>query len=478
MRSRSTLVLLIPTLAILLSALLLASCSQLFNISESDFRQDADLFLYEPDNSMAEASYISLGGINSEKRNVYPSGDADWIRFDAVAGNDYIIDTYSTAGSGTKGPDDVDVYMVLYDTDGATVLDEADDGGLTTGFARINWTCPSSGSYYVCVTDYNTAFDLGNGKTGNYMLGIIELESPFEPDDAYTQATSIGYNTANAQTHDLSPQGDEDWVSFVATAGTHYIIETYSTGGFGMSAGGDVDTYIYLYDTNGTTILFEDDDGGASPLYSRIEWVAPGNGTYYVKITDYETASGTGPGLTGEYVIRIQAPVPLHFTPNNPGIGTWNDLPNTYPVSPPPGRDFDLDGQVYYYGDPAVWNYDFSGLASAAYLDSDPISLNTNGGFYLLSYRDWLMDEGPGTEEYEKRSIWVSVNFGSTWNLLHDLSATGEPPDDDGIWREHLFDLSAYAGQTVMIRFAFDTYDNFNNTYEGWYLDKIEVFNP
>src|SRR5262249_23801841 len=36
-------------------------------------------------------------------------------------------------------------------------------------------------------------------------------------------------------------------------------------------------------------------------------------------------------------------------------------------------------------------------------------------------------------------------------------------------------DLSAYAGQTVQIRFRFDTVDKKNNNFEGWYVDDVRI---
>src|SRR5262249_38901901 len=40
------------------------------------------------------------------------------------------------------------------------------------------------------------------------------------------------------------------------------------------------------------------------------------------------------------------------------------------------------------------------------------------------------------------------------------------------------FSLGAFAGQTVLIRFSFDTRDSTFNNFEGWYVDDVQVTSP
>jgi len=97
----------------------------------------------------------------------------------------------------------------------------------------------------------------------------------YEPDDTYTEATAIATGSANTQEHVLL-DGDADWFSFSATSGTTYILETT----------GDIDTYLRLYDTDGTTMLGSNDDGGTS-LNAKLQWTAPADGTYYFSVRGY-----------------------------------------------------------------------------------------------------------------------------------------------------------------------------------------------
>lgn len=108
----------------------------------------------------------------------------------------------------------------------------------------------------------------------------------YEPDADPGSATSIAVG-ATAQRHVLVP-GDVDWFSFAAPAGTTYVIETT----------GLVDTYLYLYESDGSTLLESDDDGG-SYLNARIDWAFSTSGTYYFKV------SGDGAENAGIYRVLV-----------------------------------------------------------------------------------------------------------------------------------------------------------------------------
>lgn len=114
----------------------------------------------------------------------------------------------------------------------------------------------------------------------------IEVEGP-EPapvgPDIYESDNTSGTASAYTaiQAHTFHVYSDTDWVSFTVpamdvTKPASYVLETKGLG-WGM------DTYLYLYDVDGSTLLAEDDDGGED-LASRIEWTPPATGTYYIKV--------------------------------------------------------------------------------------------------------------------------------------------------------------------------------------------------
>jgi|GEM_PF-1806046 len=59
-----------------------------------------------------------------------------------------------------------------------------------------------------------------------------------------------------------------------------------------------------------------------------------------------------------------------------------------------------------------------------------------------------------------------------TWTTVYDLNA-GNRRITSG-WRQRFVDLSAYAGQNIVVRFRFDAL-NTNEERDGWYIDDIQI---
>jgi hypothetical protein len=100
---------------------------------------------------------------------------------------------------------------------------------------------------------------------------------------------------ASVQTHNFDRPGDEDWMKLAAKQGQVYRIVT-------SSLGPNADTYLYLFDQDGTTLLASNDDSDGS-LASKIEWVAPADGTYYILVKHWNPSSG---GCGTSYSIRME----------------------------------------------------------------------------------------------------------------------------------------------------------------------------
>ena len=215
------------------------------------------------------------------------------------AGNNYIIRTYPEWNR--------DTFIVNSDNDEGTSEIGREIGGQRYDVER--YTVPSqAGSYKVRVV-YNegTAPPSWNGYDrllGEYTVVVSQPQPSgdrYEPDDTYQEATRIPTD-GTRQTHNFEPAGDRDWVKFEAASGTQYTIET-------SNLASDSDTYIYLYDRDGTTEIDRDDDGGAGRA-SEITWTCPRSGTYYVMIRHYRS-SAHGPDTQYDIsVIGETAPPP------------------------------------------------------------------------------------------------------------------------------------------------------------------------
>ncbi|HEM61800.1 MAG TPA: hypothetical protein ENO24_05885, partial [Chloroflexi bacterium] len=107
-----------------------------------------------------------------------------------------------------------------------------------------------------------------------------------EPNDVPGQATSISYSAWQHMGLDICPPGDVDYYAFEGNAGDEIIADA-------MAGGSYLDPYLYLHDVDGVTVLAENDD--YNELDSHIQWTLPENGTYYLKVREYDHPFEGGP---------------------------------------------------------------------------------------------------------------------------------------------------------------------------------------
>ncbi|UCD85245.1 MAG: carboxypeptidase regulatory-like domain-containing protein, partial [Deltaproteobacteria bacterium] len=191
----------------------------------------------------------------------------------------------------------------------------------------------------------------------------------YEPDDTYGQANTITTDGV-VQTHDFDPVGDNDWVKFSAVDGDNYKIAT-------SNLGLNCDTYIKLYDTDGTTLLKEDYNSGVEPFTSRIIWAASGPGTYYVMARHFDDSVG---GSGTNYDISINT-----FTPGSISVTVVSDADGS-PI--PDLQVYVEDHNEGFYVDSAYTQADGSYTISGLYPGSYRVSVSTWGTDYVAEYYD------------------------------------------------------------------------------------------
>ena len=87
-----------------------------------------------------------------------------------------------------------------------------------------------------------------------------------------------------------------------------------------------------------------------------------------------------------------------------------------------------------------------------------------------ISFKYFLDTEG-GTS-FDQARVQISNNGGGTWtNLLGPLA-------ESSTFTSASASLAAFAGQTVQVRFLFDTIDSIANAFEGWYVDDVQITGP
>lgn len=217
----------------------------------------------------------------------------------------------STAIQPLASAQDSTAFMVLWDgSDNVAGVDHFDlqvqqDGGAwenlylgVDSLAAGTWFVGEMGHQYgfrmrgVDLAGNEEAYP-GNAEAGTYIN--ICSGDVYEADNGPNQAHSI--TSGQSEDHNFCGVGDEDWVKFFAHAGQRYILET---GDLGFTT----DTVLTLYDSDGTTILAENDDiAYPTNLASRIEWIAQRDGWLYARVRHWDNRIA---GNAVTYTLRLE----------------------------------------------------------------------------------------------------------------------------------------------------------------------------
>jgi uncharacterized repeat protein (TIGR01451 family) len=239
--------------------------------------------------------------------NGYFSTTPNEVHVAVALGNSYRVDFGDTQGSVCAA-----IYGTAFeDLNSNTLWDELelgikdvtitlnDSAVTTTGdYGNYTFATTAAGPHTVVETDpagymsttpneVTVDIVLGNGYEVNF--GDISFctcpPDGYEEDDVWTDAVALGLGLSLSQTHDFCDDVT-DWTKFTAKAGWIY---TMTTSSWGQRA----DTFLYLYDTDGQTLLAASDDYAGSDDYStRIVWQPRTTGVYYLLTTNRA-------GLTG-----------------------------------------------------------------------------------------------------------------------------------------------------------------------------------
>jgi hypothetical protein len=121
------------------------------------------------------------------------------------------------------------------------------------------------------------------------------------------------------------------------------------------------------------------------------------------------------------------------------------------------------DGSKWaYYGNTSTCTFATGSTTNSGALTAAPIALPSvpPGGVIKLSYCSALETENLST--YDKAEVFVN-------GTAVDRAA------ESATWETREVDLTSYAGQTVTIKWNFDTVDGINNNFRGWQVDNVKI---
>jgi hypothetical protein len=145
---------------------------------------------------------------------------------------------------------------------------------------------------------------------------------PCELNNDPSQATDIAY--AETLSGYICPEGDEDFFRFAGSAGDKVVIDIDA-----RVNGSSLDSYVFLFDSDGTTVLAQNDDEASGRLDSHFSHVLPHDGIYYVKVREYSHPNEGGAAyfytihlLTDDISPSAEITSPGHDSWLNPNLQT------------------------------------------------------------------------------------------------------------------------------------------------------------
>ncbi|SVA33770.1 uncharacterized protein METZ01_LOCUS86624, partial [marine metagenome] len=138
-------------------------------------------------------------------------------------------------------------------------------------------------------------------------------EDAMEPDNSSATATWIETDGSTYH-HTYFASGDDDWSKFNATSGTEYLIKT-------RDLDNGADTFLQVYDTDGTTLLSTNDDESSDSVASAIQFTASADATYYVRTN--RSADAIPIGEYGDFdltIYDINHPVITTLSPSSGSV--------------------------------------------------------------------------------------------------------------------------------------------------------------
>lgn len=268
----------------------------------------------------------------------------------------------------------------------------------------------------------------------------------------------------------VAVDGYED--SLTVTAPSHHVVSGISSW----------DLSGWFYSTHGTITSL--------PVYSReIVNVAGGAPTYtayplgsgIVYVTQQTVEWAWGHGWWGGYRLLQneldainEVPTPIVDVPGLLGI---NGYSQSFDLGAAPGwllsglwhvsscRAHSPTYALAYKTLPCPGDYNVGTTAGEAI--TPPISISAAAARAQLSFDSWYDTETGG--HWDAKDVYVSNDGGVTWSHLG--SELGNPTT----WNHYDVDVSGYVGQTIHVKFVFDSRDDLYNSYEGWYVDNVKV---
>ena len=262
----------------------------------------------EIEDQRADASTVAAVPVGGSVIGALDSGaDEDWFAVDLEAGVEYRFEvrgnTRHDYGGSLYNP-----ALTVYDAAGEVLYTAtAGDGSGKLGHnADLEFTASASGGYFIGID--------GGGRTGSYTLYVNRLTDEYGTSILTGGRVVVGASSAG----DIGQSRDRDWFAVELVGGRAYRVDLE---GSPTDRGTLDDPYLRgIYFDRKLLPGTADDDGGAG-LNSRLEFLAPESGAYYI-------AAGAYSFRTGSYRVSVE------------------EVADDHPAAPDSGAVVAVDGSV------------------------------------------------------------------------------------------------------------------------------------
>ena len=211
------------------------------------------------------------------------AGDEDWFAVELVADRHYRI---HLEGSPThRGTLEDPFLRGIHDAAGNLLAGTGNDDAGEGHNSQVDFIAPEAGTYYIAAGAHHQ-------HTGAYRVSVEAVFDDYPAAVAGSGALTVG----SSATGEIERAGDEDWFAIELTAGRQYQLDLE---GWWTGRGALRDPYLRgIHDAAGNLIAGSGDDDGGERYNSRLEFTAPGSGTYYI-------ATGAYAEHTGDYRLTV-----------------------------------------------------------------------------------------------------------------------------------------------------------------------------
>ena len=154
---------------------------------------------------------------------------------------------------------------------------------------------------------------------------------------------------------------------------------------------------------------------------------------------------------------------------NNVGGSSWS-FTSTCTASNLTGHT--APGAAIFQSTTTLCQYGTAANSVSGNLSSTSIFLPSSGT-KTLTFKYYLVNECAGTCTQDVLSVMISTNGGSSYSTI--LSSASTMGSTNGSWIPISYNLAAYSGMNINIRFNFYTPDGLANNFDGVYVDDVTV---